>query len=71
MPFYRAYLLDAAGKITWGDWIEADDQEGAKAKAHALCTEGAPTVELWQGTRRLAELPCDPKAAPKRKAGAG
>jgi hypothetical protein len=67
MSTYRAYLLDPAGKITWGEWIEAEDQAEAEAKAHALCTAGTPTVELWQGTRRLAELPCD--AAPRRRAG--
>jgi hypothetical protein len=60
MPVYRAYLLNAAGKITWGDWIEAANQQDAESKAHALCGGGAPMVELWQGTRRLAELPCDP-----------
>ncbi|HEY3814856.1 MAG TPA: hypothetical protein VGL66_16685 [Caulobacteraceae bacterium] len=59
MPAYRAYLLNAAGKIIWGDWIEATDQKEAEAKAHALCNEGTPVVELWQGARRLAELPCD------------
>jgi hypothetical protein len=62
MPVYRAYLLNPAGRIIWGDWIEARDQEDAEAKAHALCTEGTPMVELWQGTHRVAELPCD--AAP-------
>ncbi|HEY2177484.1 MAG TPA: hypothetical protein VGH15_02785 [Caulobacteraceae bacterium] len=59
MPTYRAYLLNERGKITWGEWIEAEDQTDAEAKAHALCSSGTPTVELWQGSRRLAELPCD------------
>jgi hypothetical protein len=62
MPTYRAYLLNPAGRITWGDWIEADDQQEAEAKAHALCSEGSPMVELWQGAERLAEIPCDPAA---------
>ena len=59
MPTYRAYLLNPAGKFAWRDWIEAADQQEAEAKAHALCNEGAPTVELWQGGRLLAELPCE------------
>src|SRR3569623_2592474 len=37
MPTYRAYTLTAAGKLTWGDWIEADDLESARRKAHELC----------------------------------
>ncbi|HEV2533460.1 hypothetical protein [Phenylobacterium sp.] len=67
MATFRAYLLDTAGKITWGEWIEAKDQAEAEAKAHALCGAGIPAVELWQGPRRLAELPCD--APLSRKAG--
>ena len=59
MPTYRAYLLNPAGKIAWGEWIEAEDQAEAEAKAHALCKDGTPTVELWQGARRIAELPCE------------
>jgi hypothetical protein len=58
MPMYRAYLLDTAGKIVWGDWLEGDDLEDAEAKAHKLCSEGVPTVELWQGAARVAEIPC-------------
>lgn len=58
MQTYRAYLLNAEGKIIWADWLEAPSEEVALEKAHALCNEGTPTVELWQGERRLAELPC-------------
>ena len=58
MPTYRAYTLNAAGKITWGDWIEAEDLEEARAKAHALCDQGHPTVELWQGPKKVGEVPC-------------
>jgi hypothetical protein len=58
MATYRAYLVNPAGKIVWGEWIESDDLKTAKAKAHALCSDGIPTVELWQGTKRVAELPC-------------
>lgn len=62
MPTFRAYLMNAAGNITWGDWIEAADQDEAEARARALCGEGAPTVELWRGAERLAELHCEPAA---------
>ena len=68
---YRAYLLNPAGKITWGEWIEAASQEEAEAKAHQLCDGGTPVVELWQGARKLAELPCDGADQPKGKAAAG
>lgn len=61
MPTYRAYLLDPAGKIVWGEWIEAADQAEAEVKAHALCNGGTPKVELWKGAQRIAELPCDQK----------
>lgn len=55
MPTYRAYILNPAGRITWGDWLEAADQAEAEAKAHALSDTGS--VELWQGTERLAGFP--------------
>ncbi|MBS0360267.1 MAG: hypothetical protein JSR98_02710 [Proteobacteria bacterium] len=58
MPTYRAYTLNAAGKITWGDWIEADDLAAAERRAHELCDEGHPTVELWQGARKVGEVVC-------------
>ncbi len=58
MQTFRAYLLNDKGKIVWGDWIEAESEEEAIAIAHTLCTEGAPMVELWQGARPVAEIPC-------------
>ena len=58
MQSYRAYLLDARGKIVWGEWLEAASEEDAIAKAHALCKEGTPMVELWQGNHAVAEIPC-------------
>lgn len=61
MRVFRAYLLNAAGKIVWGEWIEAADLAEAQVKAHELCREGTPTVELWEGSRPMAEVPCDPK----------
>jgi hypothetical protein len=72
MATYRAYLLDPAGKITWGEWIEAASQGEAERKAHELCKPGTPVVELWQGPNRLAELPCNDALPTRRtKAAAG
>jgi hypothetical protein len=62
---FRAYLLDAQGKITWGDWIEAASEKDALEKAKALCREGIPTVEVWQGTRKIGEDHCFPAPAAK------
>ncbi len=59
MQTFRAYLLNAKGKIIWGEWIEAASEEEAIEKAHQLCSKGAPTVELWHGPRPVAEIPCD------------
>jgi hypothetical protein len=66
MRTYRAYLLNPAGKIVWGDWVEAADQNEAEAKARELCKEGVPTVELWHGAQRLADVPCDPRKPVRR-----
>ncbi len=61
MPTYRAYTLNAAGRITWGEWIEAENLADAEAQAAQLCKSGAPTVEIWEGAKRLAEIACDPE----------
>ena len=60
MKTFRAYLLDPAGKIVWGDWLEAASLEEAEARARELCRTGTPAVELWQGPRPISEVPCDP-----------
>ena len=58
MHTFRAYLLNDKDHIVWADWIEAASEQEAIAKAHALCKEGIPMVELWQGARQIAEVPC-------------
>lgn len=58
MRTYRAYLLSPAGKITWGEWIEAENLEDARRQAHALCDGGHPTVELWHGARKMGSVDC-------------
>lgn len=60
---YRVYKLDPAGRIMSGLWIEADSEPDARAQAEALCDEGSPQVELWQGTRKVAVLPSECRAA--------
>lgn len=59
MPTFRAYLLNPAGKITWGDWIEAEDLAEARRKAHQLCDGGHPKVELWKGAAKVDDLDCE------------
>ncbi|MDB5445398.1 MAG: hypothetical protein JWQ97_715 [Phenylobacterium sp.] len=61
---YRVYKLNPAGRIVSGEWIEAATESEARRMAHALCDETTPSVELWQGARQLAVLPCsDDQAA--------
>lgn len=66
MTTFRAYRLNAAGRITWGEWIEAADLAEAETKARELCTEGTPVVELWEGDRPVSEVPCNTDLDPVR-----
>ncbi len=67
MQTFRAYLLDDQGRIAWGDWFEAADEQDALAKAKDLCREGVPKVEVWQGPRKIGENPCDRGTRPAKK----
>lgn len=49
LPSYRLYRLDGAGKITTVEWIEADGDDDALAKARERCKIGA--YELWERSR--------------------
>lgn len=49
LPNYRLYRLDGAGRISGAEWIEAADDDDARAKARADC--GAGTYELWERYR--------------------
>jgi hypothetical protein len=60
---YRVYKLNAGGRIVSGDWIEAENEVAARTAAHEMCDEATPMVELWQGARRIATLPCEDEAA--------
>lgn len=55
---YRVYRLNPAGVIVSGEWIEADSEPQARSRAATFCDADTPMVELWQGTHKLAVLPC-------------
>lgn len=57
---YRVYRLGSTGRISTGDWIEAEDEKDARRQAQALCADGTTRVELWQGRRFVATLECQP-----------
>lgn len=56
MPSYRVYMLNRAGRILAGEWIDAETDEAAGAAAQAMYEE-APAVEVWRGAKRIAVLP--------------
>ena len=58
MATYRAYHVDRGRHIKSAEWLDAPTDEAAKAKAAALCEEGAPTIELWQAARKVDEIDC-------------
>ena len=49
LPTYRLYRLDGAGRISGADWIEAADDDDARAKCRTLATAGQ--FELWERYR--------------------
>jgi len=55
---YRVYKLNPAGGIVSGEWLEADDEQQARAQAEAMCGRGVPGVELWEGARLIVRLTC-------------
>jgi hypothetical protein len=60
MTTYRAYRVDQQRRIMSATWVEAANDEQAKAQAAAeLCDDGVPAVELWQATRLVDEISCD------------
>jgi len=58
---YRVYCYDAAARIVTADWIEADSDEDAIAKANAAGF--GSKCELWQGKRLVAELDAERRTA--------
>jgi hypothetical protein len=59
MISYRVYRLSSQGSIVSGHWIEASDDAEASQLAHAMCDEATPSVEIWQGARRVGVIPCE------------
>jgi hypothetical protein len=55
MPAYRLYCLDGAGRISLADWIEAETDDDAVAKALKV-EHGARKCEVWQANRLIATL---------------
>lgn len=55
MPSYRLYCLDGGGHIGLADWIEADNDEDAIAKARRL-TRNGQRCEVWQRTELVARI---------------
>lgn len=55
MASYRIYCLDGAGHIALAEWIEAENDAQAIAKARAT-HESALRCEVWQGQRLVATL---------------
>jgi hypothetical protein len=52
---YRLYALSGAGAINLANWIEAETDEQAIAKARQV-GHGALKVEIWQRNRLVATL---------------
>lgn len=55
MPSYRLYRLDGAGKISTGDWIEADSDDDALRQAEERA--GGGSFELWERQRLVGASP--------------
>jgi hypothetical protein len=55
MPEYRLYCLDGGGQIGFADWIEANDDGDAIAKAQRL-KHNCQQLEVWRGTNLVAAL---------------
>ena len=51
MPSYRLYRLDGTGRISGADWIEAADDDEARAKARSQSPSGQ--YELWERYRLI------------------
>jgi hypothetical protein len=55
MAEYRLYCLDGAGRISLAEWIDADSDQEAIAKARQI-EHGAIKCEVWQRNRLVARL---------------
>jgi hypothetical protein len=55
MGQYRVYALSGSGGIGFADWIDAETDEEAVAKARQI-EHGAVKCEIWHRNRQIAEL---------------
>jgi hypothetical protein len=55
MADYRFYCLDGDGRIGLADWIVADTDEQAIARAHEM-RPAAHKCEIWLETRLVAKI---------------
>ena len=58
MAAYRLYALDGAGRINLADWIQAENDEEAIAKARKI-EHGRAMCEVWLNNRLLCTLRSD------------
>ncbi len=58
MATYRLYCLDAVGRISFADWIEAAGDAEAVAAARDM-KNGALRCEVWQDHHLVARLDSD------------
>ena len=65
MPDYRLYCLDGAGPISLADWVTAETDEEAIAKAREW-DHGALKCEIWPGRRLVKTLNTDALAKPEQ-----
>lgn len=63
MPTYRVYVLDGAGRIVRGEWIEADSPMAAEDAARGQCETGALMIELWRGGAMISRHYCGERPA--------
>ncbi|HEY8433250.1 MAG TPA: hypothetical protein VIK68_01420 [Sphingomicrobium sp.] len=57
MRNYRLFLLDGAGRIAGADWLEAQSDDDARARA--LDAHGARAFELWDRYRLVERANLD------------
>jgi hypothetical protein len=55
MADYRLYSLDGEGRINLADWIKADNDEQAIARARQLKL-GARKCEIWKRNKLIATI---------------
>lgn len=55
MASYRLYCLDGAGHISLADWVEAENDGEALARARQL-KHNARRCEVWRGSSLVASF---------------